>query len=306
MALCLAGHRFTKNHKTMRINTFGLAAGLACTCSAQYGTFEASTVKEASGRTTFVVLDDGNTSYNQAITNAVKADWKFTAQVDFINLRDLGTRPLDPAGNYLLRIRRTDPEKHEAVFLALCKGWKQKKDEALLVENGAVMNMPPAHELASIQIDPKTIDGPGSLLLGIYVKHLQNYLKLVQDGKVTDKTTADRIYAARTKAVKGMTLMIAREHLDKSIPDLAKVKETYAHDAAIESMDVLLKNVVAGNATVCVSDVVLTGEDKTQWCFKRVFNTGSGELMYLRDDAALYGKKQGFISEDLRMIGQSR
>jgi hypothetical protein len=290
----------------MRIITLGLAATLLLPCKAQYGTFDPAVVKEAAGRTTLVVLDDANTSYNQAITTAAKAEWKFTKEVDFINLRDLGTQPLDPTKNYLLRIHRADKEKHEAVFLALCKGWKQKKDEALVVEGGAVRNMPPAHELASIQIDPKTVDGPGSPILGIYVKHLQNYLKLVQDGKVTDKTTADRIYAGRTKAVKGMTLMIAREHLDKSIPDMAKVKETYTHDAAIENVDVLLKAAVAGNGNACLTDVVLTGEDKTQWCFKRVFNAGSGELMYLRDDAALYGKKQGFISEDLRMIEQSR
>lgn len=290
----------------MRNISLGLAATLLLPCAAQYGTFEAAVVKDAAARTTLVVLDDGNTSYNQAITNAVKADWKFTGEVDFINLRDLGTRPLDPSMNYLLRIQRSDKEKHDAVFLALCKGWKQKKDEALIVEGGAVVNMPAVHELASMQIDPKAVDGPGSAMLGIYVKHLQNYLKLVQDGKVTDKTTADRIYAARTKAVKGMTLMIAAEHLDKSVPDLARLKETYTHDAAVTALDRVMEAAGSGKSTVCIADVVLTGVDKTQWCFKRVFNAGNGELMYLRDDAALYGKKLGFISEDLRMLEQSR
>ncbi|MBL7984060.1 MAG: hypothetical protein JNM91_03640, partial [Flavobacteriales bacterium] len=52
--------------------------------------------------------------------------------------------------------------------------------------------------------------------------------------------------------------------------------------------------------------VVMTGEYKTKWCFKRVFNANTGELMYLRDDASLFEKKQGFISEDLRMLEQSR
>ena len=44
----------------------------------------------------------------------------------------------------------------------------------------------------------------------------------------------------------------------------------------------------------------------TKWCFKRVFNARTGELLYLRDDAALFDKKLGFLSEDLRMIEQSR
>ncbi len=61
-----------------------------------------------------------------------------------------------------------------------------------------------------------------------------------------------------------------------------------------------------GAECLAIADVVLTGEDKTKWCFKRIFNANTGELMYLRDDAALFGKKEGFITEDLRMLEQSR
>ena len=50
----------------------------------------------------------------------------------------------------------------------------------------------------------------------------------------------------------------------------------------------------------------MTGEHKTRHCFKRVFNAGSGELMYLADDAALFGKKEGFIAEDLLALERSR
>jgi hypothetical protein len=50
----------------------------------------------------------------------------------------------------------------------------------------------------------------------------------------------------------------------------------------------------------------MTGEYKTKWCFRRVFNASTGELMYLRDEAALFGKKEGFITDDLRILEQSR
>ena len=56
-----------------------------------------------------------------------------------------------------------------------------------------------------------------------------------------------------------------------------------------------------------VSDAVITiGDHKNKHCFKRVFNAGTGELMYLRDDAAIFGKKEGFIEEDLKAISRAR
>lgn len=290
----------------MRLFACGLAAAALTSISAQYGTFDASVLKEASTRSTVVVLDDGTSGYNQAIMSAMKADWKFNGQVDFITLRDLGTQPLDPTRNYLLRIHRSDKEKHDAVFLALCKGWKQKKDEALVVEDGAVKNMPAAHELASIMIDPKVLGAEGSALANVYVKHLQNYMKLVMGGKITDRTTADRLYDGRTKTVKEKELWIAAGHMDKTVPDVAAARETYTHTVEVVPFEQILEAVAAGKSGVAFSDVVITGADKTQWCFKRVFDAGTGELLYLRDDAALHGKKLGFISEDLRIIEQSR
>jgi hypothetical protein len=55
-----------------------------------------------------------------------------------------------------------------------------------------------------------------------------------------------------------------------------------------------------------VSDVLLTGEYKTKHCFKRIFNAGTGELMYMGDDAALAGKKEGLLSQDLLNVMRAR
>lgn len=283
-----------------------LALAAAIPASAQYGSFTASAVKAAAANTTLVVLDDGNTGYNAAMTSAIKGDWKFTASADFINTNDLATQPLDPTKNYLMKIKRSDKEKHDAMFIALIAGWKQKKGEALLVENGAVTNIPAEQELASIMVDPKVVNEAGTAMVSVYMKHIQDYLKNVQSGKITDKATADRLYDSRNKRIKEMELWVAKEQLDKTVPDAAKAKETYTHTLQLSDL-AQLYTIAAGNKSgMAISDVVLTGEDKTKWCFKRIFNANTGELMYLRDDAALFGKKEGFITEDLRMLEQSR
>jgi hypothetical protein len=283
-----------------------LALILTTSASAQYGTFSTSALKTASANTTLVVLDGSNTGYNAAITGAVKADWKFNASVDFINTNDLATRPIDPTKNYLMKITRVDKEKHAATFIALIAGWKQKKGEELVVENNAVTNIPAAQELVSIMVDPKVINETGTAMIGIYVKHLQDYIKQVQGGKITDQATADRLYQSRTHRLKEMELWMTQEDMDKTIPDQAKAAETYTHPLALNPKSELLSAAEAGKAGIAICDVVITGEDKSKWCFKRIFNANTGELMYLRDDAALYGKKEGFIAEDLRMLEQSR
>ena len=294
-----------KNRPRMRSILF-LAAAAALPTVAQYGGFNASAAKTASTNTTLIVLDASNTGYNAAMTSAIKADWKFTGSVDFINTNDLATQPLDPTKNYLVKIKRSDKEKHDAVFIALIAGWKQKKGEALIVEDGAVTNVPATQELASIMVDVNVVNAAGSAMVNVYVMHLQDYLKNVLAGKITDKATADRLYASRTRLVKEMDLLIAQEQLDKTVPDAAKAKETYTKKLEVVGVSRIMEAASKGESGVAISDVVLTGEYKTKWCFKRIFNANTGELVYLRDDAALFGKKEGFITEDLRMLEQSR
>ena len=296
--------RPTKKNLRMRL-LLPVALAIATSGTAQYGSFSTAALKTASANTTLVVLDGSNTGYNAAMTNAIKADWKFTSSVDFINTNDLATQPIDPTKNYVMKITRVDKEKHAATFIALVAGWKQKKGEELVVENNAVTNIPAAQELASIMVDPKVINETGTAMIGIYVKHIQDYLSRVLKGDITDKATTDRLYQGRAHLVKEMDLLITQEHLDKTVPDAAKAAETYRHSLRILPQDELMQYVEAGKS-VAIADVVLTGSEKTKWCFKRIFNATTGELMYLRDDAALFGKKEGFITEDLRMLQQSR
>ncbi len=290
----------------MRNNLLLAAIAVSVSASAQYGTFDKKAVEAAKSSTTIVLRDAADSPFNRDLLNAVKANWKFTASTDFGTITDLATTPIDPAKTYLMKIRKSDKEKHDATFLALVQGWKMKKGELLNIEDNAVTNLPPEQELASILIDAKLMDNGGSAMLNVYVKNLQDYLKQVETGKITDKATADRLYASRNRFVKEMELWVAKEQLDKSLPDLASIKETYTHEVKLMDHAQLMSAATQGTPNVTVADVVITGEYKTKWCFRRVFNASTGELMYQRDEAALFDKKMGFIKEDFRILEQSR
>jgi hypothetical protein len=276
---------------------------MAC---AQYGTFDKKAVDAARNTATVVLRDASNTPYSTSIFDAVKANWKFTGTTEFATITDLATTGVDPTKTYLVKVRKADAEKHDATFLTLVQGWKMKKNEKLQVDGDAVTNLAPEHELASIMIDAKLMDNGGSAMLNVYVKNLQDYLKQVAGGKITDKTTADRLYESRNRLIKDMELWVAKDQLDKSLPDLASIKATYTHEVKLMDLSQLMAAASKGQPGVCVADVVITGEYKTKWCFRRVFNASTGELMYQRDEAALYDKKMGFIKEDFRVLEQSR
>ncbi|MBP6390104.1 MAG: hypothetical protein KA175_04205 [Flavobacteriales bacterium] len=281
---------------------------LSLTAVAQYGTFDANTVKNAQTTTTLVVLDAGDSPYNRAIMDAIKAHWKFTKSFDFITVNNLATQPIAPDKTYLVKTLRSDPEKYTGTFLTLMQGWKQKKGEVLEVTDNAVVNLPNAQDLAYIQIDPAQMATKGTTgFLNIYVKNVQDYLKQVSTGKVLDRATADRMYQGRQRLLRDdLDLWIAKEQLDKSVPDEATVKANYTHK--VQLMDLMQLNAAAikGEPGVGVCDVLLTGDHKNKHSFKRVFNASTGELMYLRDEAAIFGKKEGIIDEDLKTIERAR
>lgn len=287
--------------------TFILSAlAVSFAVNAQYGTFDKKAVATAKATTTIILQDAKDSPYNRELMNAVKANWKFTSSTDFGTISDLATAPVDPAKTYLMKLRKSDAEKHDATFLALVQGWKMKKGETLKVEDNAVTNVPPEQELASIMIDAKLMDNGGAAMLNVYVKNLQDYLKQVETGKITDKTTADRLYASRNRFIKDMELWVAKDQLDKSLADLAAIQVTYKQPVKLMDYSQLMAAAAKGQPGVALADVVITGDYKTKWCFRRVFNASTGELMYLRDEAALFDKKMGFIDKDFRILEQSR
>lgn len=294
----------TTMHKTS-VLAFALLPFLG---HAQYGTVDAKAVSAAKAMTTLVVLDDGDSPYNRAMMEAVKAHWTFTATYDFIHVHDLATAPVAADKLYLMKTVMTDPARFEMTYVTLVQGWKQKKGETLETKGTAFSNIPGERSLAMIQCDPQWLaDHQATAMYGIYVKSMQDYLKQVAAGKIIDKATADRTYGERNRTIKDeKKLWVVKEHLDKSVPNTGALKMVYTHEAEIVELSKAMDAVAQQDNSVCITDVILTGSKEKKHCFKRVFNCNTGELIYLRDDAAIFGKKEGFIEEDLKQIERAR
>jgi hypothetical protein len=107
--------------------------------------------------------------------------------------------------------------------------------------------------------------------------------------------------------VKDMELWVAKEQLDKGLPDLAAIKATYTHQVKLMDAVQLMSAATQGTPGVCLADVVITGEYKTKWCFRRVFNASHGRAdVPARRGRPLSTRRWASSSEDFRILEQSR
>ncbi len=272
---------------------------------AQYGTFSKDVVDDFKTTTLSVVLDNGNTEYNEYIKMVMEQSWKMN-KVDFISMADFKIAQIDPKRSFLVKVRRATDQKHEATFLTIFRGWKKKKGEATMYGN-SIKNVAFATEVTSIMIDSdkleKDLEGPK---LWLYLKSMANYIELVGDGKVIDKTTIDKIYSSRTRNLHEMQLVMTEADLDTSVRDPKKLEEFYTKAYQIVGDDQEMGAIESEDGNLAIVDVIFTGEYKTRHCFKTIYNVRTGEIMYKSDDASLYGKKQGLIDEDLKKLERAR
>jgi len=278
---------------------------LATVSFAQYGAYDASMAKSVSNTELIVILENGNPVASAALKTAVEQFWT-KGDFTFSTPGDLAASGFLPGKTYLAHHIVQDPKRFEMNYLSLVQGWKMKKSQQVLSDGNGLMEVPADQVIASILFDPEAVNTTSSPMMGIYVKHLQDYVDQVSKGKIRDQTTADRLYGSRTRMVKEGTLQLSKGHVDKTFPDEASVKEVFSSSYAIKNQGEVMELVQAPTKEINVADVVLTGEYKTKHCFKRVFNAATGELMYLADEPSLQGKKEGFLIDDMKSIARAR
>ena len=272
---------------------------------AQFGTYDPGLASTVSQKPLIVVLDNANSAYNAALKSAVEKHWTL-GSYSFSTLGDIGASGYLPDNNYLLHTAYTDPKTFEMHHVSVVAGWKMKKSQKVSTKGNAAADIPAEQVVAGILFDPDNVNDGAGFMMDLYVKHLQDYIDHASKGKIADRTAAIRLYESRTRFVKDGKLMFSTAHLDKTFPADAEVKEVFSSEYEKGELSALENSVTAPSRDVYVSDVVITGDYKTKHCFKRVFNTGTGEIVYLHDEPALHGKKEGFMLDDMKSIARSR
>lgn len=274
--------------------------------NAQYGSFSKEVISTFKGNNLSVVLDNGKTEYNDYIKQVMESSWQIN-KVDFISMEDFKLAQFETERSFLVKITKSDAKKYDATFLTLVNGWKKKKGNEASLYGTTVKNIPVDHEVAYIMInaDKMEQDQEGSKLW-LYMKCLSSFIESVSQGKITDKATADRLYASRTRQLHEMELVMTENDLDANVRAKEKTEEFYTKPYQLVDQDKIWSVIESEERNLAVVDIIFTGEHKNRHCFKTIYNVRTGEILYLNDDASLYGKKQGLIEDDLKALERAR
>ena len=231
----------------------------------------------------------GSESYKVEVKNAVEQYWKHSA-FEFIDETAYETYKADPAYSFILM---TDGEVngYPTRFFTLAMGNKKKSEQPLI--------------LKQLIVDGDKINSDGAPMVHLYVQNIQRYINGVSEGKITDRTFSDRWISDQTYRIIEMPLLVKESDLDVTVKDAEKQKEYYKGTLEVVSQE-RIKTAILENEAVAVVDVILTGDRRNMYCYKRVYDASTGEMLYRSDTESLYGKKQVLIDSDLKSISRAR
>lgn len=240
-------------------------------------------------KTTLAVVMSGSESYQVEVKGAVEQYWK-QSPFEFIDEATYENYKADPAYSFFL-ITEGEVNGYATHFFTLALGSKKKSEQPVI--------------LKQLIVDQNKINTDGAPMVHLYVQHIQKYINAVADGKITDRTFSGRWISDQTFRGQEMPVLAKESDFDVTIQDVEKQKEYFRGELQTVSQE-RINTAILENESVAVVDVILTGDRKNMYCYKRVYDASTGEMLYMADTESLYGKKQGLIDSDLKSISRAR
>lgn len=250
-----------------------------------YGKDLPETLKE----TKLAVVMSGSESYQAELKQAVENYWKLS-EFEFIDEQTFDNYKSDSDYSFLY-VQMGEVNGYPTDFFTLAIGNKKKSEQPLI--------------LKELIVDKKKISGEGSPMVRLYVQHIQRYIKAVEEGTITDETFSGRWVSNETYRLKEMPLIVREKDFDSTL-DTEEKRTTFFKGELVAADQERINNAILDEEEAGVVDVILTGERRNMYCYKRIYNAATGELLYSSDTESLYEKKQGLIQDDMKAIATAR
>lgn len=245
---------------------------------------------------TYVVFDTNIFgSYNSAIKKAIQNYWTLT-EVEFID----ETKYRKLKGSYRNSfIRRTkvnfEKDKSNTSYTFL---------SALLGSNkGSMSSMP---DLISFPLSYYNVDYDKYIYkLGAIIKFMQNHIILTRDNpSVIDNKNALRYYNKNTEDLKGKTLYVIKEELDKSVNTNSKIKALYPGKVVITTGEEIEKIIANKDPdAVFLHKVGPSKDDDKLRIYKLILGASDGKLYYFNYHKYKKGKRgDAFLASDFKSL----
>ncbi|MBO4341192.1 MAG: hypothetical protein J5835_07180 [Bacteroidales bacterium] len=180
------------------------------------------------------------------------------------------------------------------VFLTLVKGGPEA------AEGTAGM-----HEVISLPVCPSGLSSGRDLVyLGAIVKAIQTFTEAAMRSEKVAYLGSDWFNSTYAREGKMMKILLSSDDIDQSVKDAQKYLD---EDFFIVSEDDVDKAFLTENFnTLCSYVVAPAGLNSGSWCYKMLFEAGSGRLFYITRHKLSARKGPGFLTSDLKRIERGR
>lgn len=271
---------------------------LFATCGALFAQ-EYVPTKEAIGRfantKTLVVLEDNPMSdFNMSIKEVMTEEWNITPY-GYTTWKDFETQRMDSKLSFIILNQvKFDKDKTNARYNFLS-----------LVMGGAALTINTMPDMCSIPLSYYGIsDDNYSYKLGIFLRFMQNHVKLLQNDPGIASENILKHYNDNIEQLNGKTLYFVAGEMDKDVNTLAKIKKVFPGPVKLVSREDIKQAITDKEDIVFLHKV---GPEATKFksrCYKILVGAADAKFYYFDWHMVTDSDRDGFLEKDLRKLAK--
>ena len=266
-----------------------------CLLSAQAPFPAAGEIKQFIASTTCVVLEDGNTVYNNYIREAMKESWTITP-LEFILASDFRVRRSDTSFSFIILTGTSyESDKSKSVY-----------NYINLLQGKNVEELGKMPEICAVPLSSGGEDDMEyGYKLGIILSFIQKHARMISEDPSLTGRRYLRYYNRFIPEMIDKKILVKKEDLAPAISTPDKLKASYRYDIEIVPEEVILKAIREKAPNTLILHKVGPPElQNTGICFKMLIGTDDSNMYYYNQHTIDKSNPNGLLPADLKRLSK--
>ncbi len=246
---------------------------------------------------TYVVLSDNPLSeYNFEIQDAINKYWNIT-EYEFIPYDDFGKKSVDKNASFLyLAAVNFEKDKSQTRYMFLC-----------LSLGGDYESIDDMKDITNLPLSYHGVDEDRyAYKLGIMIRFMQNHVRLLTENPDMVSQNVFKHYNDNMADMRGKTLCLVEEDLERSIASEAKLRKIYPYDVKIVTPDEIKELIMSRDEkAVFLHKVGPEGKKMNARVYKILIGAAEAKFYYFDYHKVTSKKPDAFLEEDLKKLARA-
>jgi len=246
---------------------------------------------------TYVVLSDNPLSeYNFEIQDAINKYWNIT-EYEFIPYDDFGKKSVDKNASFLyLAAVNFEKDKSQTRYMFLC-----------LSLGGDYESIDDMKDITNLPLSYHGVDEDRyAYKLGIMIRFMQNHVRLLTENPDMVSQNVFKHYNDNMADMRGKTLYLVEEDLERSIASEAKLRKIYPYDVKIVTPDEIKELIMSRDEkAVFLHKVGPEGKKMNARVYKILIGAAEAKFYYFDYHKVTSKKPDAFLEEDLKKLARA-